>query len=457
VKSKIPDWTEYRVYHALVQAWLDREQIKLRKQGRPDITAAMLYRACLLVAGQMRRNQSRFLTEAQLDQWMKSHSELKPITEIEFGGRSLLNRNGRGDYRFSHFSIQEFLEAMQVMAAGANGDRIEVPPMASENVIRIVLDDRAKDCPAKPVVLRELNLAKFDLKGLDLRGCDFSGSDLSGADLSGANLAAAQLDRAVLRNTRLAEADLTGVNLTQPVARWPFTQAVSQTVTIEFVWIPPGVFRMGETGTEQVQVTLTRGFWMSKYPVTQRQYEALTGTNPSHFKKSGMDAPVECVSWNEAVAYCAKLGRHQQEIGGGPPVAYRLPTEAEWEYACRAGGSGDFFFGNEAYKVSEYAWYSYNSDKTTHPVGEKKPNAWELHDMHGNVWEWCQDWHGPYPKGPVNDPVGQTTGIARVVRGGSFFVDSSKLRCGHRGFNVPIARGSGVGFRVVCAGESAVA
>jgi hypothetical protein len=244
VKSTISDWTEYGVYAALVQAWLDREERKLRQQKRDDVTAKALYSACLLIARYMQRKRLRFLSEDDLQglihDLIEPRPELEQIRQIKFGGRSLLNRNANGDYRFSHFSIQEFLVAQTLLLAAANKAHVVVPKFASEKVIRFVLDGRAKDCPDKPMVLRRLNLARFDLKGLDLRDCDFSDSDLSGADLS-----SARLDHAVLRNTRLTGANLAGVSLPQPIEGLPFTQAINAAVKIEFVWISPDAFLMG--------------------------------------------------------------------------------------------------------------------------------------------------------------------------------------------------------------------
>jgi len=449
VESTITDWNEYAVYKALIQAWLDREQVKLRKQGRPDITAQSLYGACLLVAEEMQTHGARFLSKASLNKWMKAHPELEHLTQIEFGGRSLLNCNAQGDYRFSHFSIQEFLVAQRLLETSAARNQIFVPPSASEKVIRFVLDGRAKTCPDKPLVLRGLNLARFDLKALNLQDSDLSETDLSGADLS-----YARLDRANLRNARLQGANLAGVSLTQPVEGLPFAQRINDALKMEFVWVPPGSFMMGEGEEGQAEVTLSRGFWMGKYPVTQAQYEALSGQNPSHFQKSGPQAPVEGVDWNEAAAFCVKLRERMKETSGASESDLRLPTEAEWEYACRAESSSRFCFGDEEAELGEYTWYDKNSAGKTHPVGLKRANKWGLYDMHGNVWEWCQDWYAEYPKGPVTDPTGPEQGQPRVLRGGCWRRSGGRCRSAYRRDSHPSYRRINLGFRVVLAPRS---
>jgi len=174
---------------------------------------------------------------------------------------------------------------------------------------------------------------------------------------------------------------------------------------------------------------------MGKYPVTQAQWEAAMGNNPSHFK--GPDRPVECVSWNEAQEFLKKLSAK----GEG---RFRLPTEAEWEYAARAGSRED-----RCGPVEEISWYDGNSDWQTHPVGQKLPNAWGLHDMLGNVWEWCQDWFGEYPKGPVTDPKGPNSGEYRELRGGSWGGDPGVLRASGRCGGGPGDGGNILGFRCV--------
>ena len=161
-------------------------------------------------------------------------------------------------------------------------------------------------------------------------------------------------------------------------------------------------------------MTITKPFYLGKYEVTQEQWEAVMGSNPSNFK--GPKNPVEQVSWDDCQEFLDKLNAK----AGGQGGKFVLPTEAQWEYACRAGSTGKFCFGDDEKQLGEYAWYDENSDSKTHPVGEKKPNAWGLYDMHGNVWEWCQDWYGAYGAEAVDDPSGPTTGSGRVFRGGGW-------------------------------------
>jgi formylglycine-generating enzyme required for sulfatase activity len=221
-----------------------------------------------------------------------------------------------------------------------------------------------------------------------------------------------------------------------------------------------GTFTMGNDDDAH-QVTLTQPFELGVYEVTQEQYEQVMRKNPSDSK--GPQNPVENVSWDDAVKFCRKLSELPAEKSAG--YLYRLPTEAEWEYACRAGTTTDYSFGNDSNynfgdddsnysfgddsKLGDYAWYDENSDETTHPVGQKKPNAWGLYDMHGNVEEWCQDWSGDYPSGSVTDPTGAASGSHRVFRGGSWDSISddcySAIRCG----NSPDFRDYNLGFRVL--------
>ena len=196
-------------------------------------------------------------------------------------------------------------------------------------------------------------------------------------------------------------------------------------VKLEMVLIPGGRvpdglarFGQGRLSDEKPQhrVRITKPFYLGKYLVTQEQWEAVMGSNPSHFK--GPKNPVEQVSWDDCQKFLEKLNAKS-----GPGAGkFQLPTEAQWEYACRAGSTTRYCFGDDESGLGEYAWYGANSGGKTHPVGEKKPNAWGLYDMHGNVWEWCQDWYdgGYYANSPTDDPTGPATGSYRVFRGGGW-------------------------------------
>jgi formylglycine-generating enzyme required for sulfatase activity len=211
-------------------------------------------------------------------------------------------------------------------------------------------------------------------------------------------------------------------------------------VKLDLVLIRPGTFLMGsEKGFDDEkpvhEVTISQPFYLGKYEVTQAQWKAVMGSNPSGFK--GATLPVEQVSWEDCQEFIEKL--NSKGIG-----TFRLPTEAEWEYACRAGTTGDY-----AGNLDEMAWYETNSGKTTHPVGTKKANPWGLYDMHGNVWEWCQDWYGDYPTGAVQDPAGAAGGSARVNRGGSWNDNAGDCLSASRLWYSPSLRIYDLGFRLV--------
>ena len=205
---------------------------------------------------------------------------------------------------------------------------------------------------------------------------------------------------------------------------------------LTYVWIPPGTFTMGcswgdaECDDDEKpahRVTITHGLWIGQTEVTQAAYQRAMGTNPSHFQ--GTNLPVETIGWNEAQTYCEAVGM-------------RLPTEAEWEYAARAGGTGARYGYLDA-----IAWYAGNSGNTTHEAGQKQPNPWGLYDMLGNVWEWVADWYADYPAGSQSDPRGPASGTSRVARGGSGGVSPALARASNRGRLV----GYGIGVR--CAGN----
>jgi formylglycine-generating enzyme required for sulfatase activity len=232
-------------------------------------------------------------------------------------------------------------------------------------------------------------------------------------------------------------------------------------VGMEFVPIPRDKFMMGSRPSEprrgldefQHEVEITRPFYLGAFEVTQEQYETVMKKNPSRFTRKnggGPDHPVDNVSWENAVAFCNALSGLEEERKAGR--VYRLPTEAEWEYACRAGTTTAYCFGDDPGKLGEYAWYSANADGRTHEVGTKKPNAWGLYDMHGNAWEWCADWHDAdyYRTGPRQDPAGPDKGARRVLRGGSYSNGADLCRSASREKRTPTEASDTFGFRVAC-------
>lgn len=227
----------------------------------------------------------------------------------------------------------------------------------------------------------------------------------------------------------------------KPTLGQVFGAELSDGTRIELVYITPGSFGMGSpTGDDDDRVvhgvTLTRPFLMGRYEVTQAQWKAVMGSNPSYFS-GDPTLPVENVSFNDIQAFLAKLN-------GDTEGGWRLPTEAEWEYACRAGSVGEY-----AGELVPMAWFDANSDEMTHPVGGKKPNAWGLYDMHGNVWEFCSDWFGPYSSDPQTDPTGPSSGSERVYRGGSWNFFSRLCRSAFRDGYAPNVKFNDLGFRLV--------
>jgi len=218
-------------------------------------------------------------------------------------------------------------------------------------------------------------------------------------------------------------------------------------VKMTFCWCPAGNFTMGSPESEedrgsdekQVKVTLTKGFWMAKTEVTQAQWSAVMGNNPSNF--NGDNLPVEKVSWKDTQDFLAKLNAKLGNLDGGKML---LPTEAQWEYAASAEQKS-FYAGSD--QIDEVAWYDDNSDSKTHPVGMKEGNTWGLYDMSGNVWEWCADWYDGNLPGGV-DPTGPSSGTDRVVRGGSWFSGADGCRAAYRSYNTPSSAYYDLGFRV---------
>jgi len=296
---------------------------------------------------------------------------------------------------------------------------------------------------------------------------------------------------AVLATLVVTQSPYTFLDLSAPPAPSRFYRVLDPNrppAPAGMVWIPAGTFTMGSPDSEpahssvegpQTQVTISRGFYMGKYDVTQGEYLALMGSNPSFFITNDflghpispdLNRPVEMVSWNDARNYCATLTERDRNAGRLPAgYSYRLPTEAEWEYACRAGTTTPFHYGNElrsgmANFQGQYEYppcgtnllWCFNPGGTclyhTTPVGSYAPNAWGLYDMHGNLYEWCLDWYADaLPGGSVTDPQGASSGVFCVNRGGTYRSFAYTCRSANREAEYPGARNINIGFRVVLA------
>ncbi len=234
-------------------------------------------------------------------------------------------------------------------------------------------------------------------------------------------------------------------------------QRFTNSLGMEFVFIKPGAFTMGSPTDElgrdddekQHQVTLTRGVYIQTTEVTQSQWQRVMGSNPSKLKNCGPNCPVENVSWYDAMEFIKNLNRI------GSKGQYRLPTEAEWEYAARAGTDTAFANGGiiemrcgQDPNLDAIGWYCGNSDEKAHPAAKKMPNAWGIYDMHGNVWEWCSDWYAEYPSGSVTNPSGPSSGSVRIRRGGSWTFISGGCRSAVRYGTRPVVHGRIIGFRL---------
>ena len=223
-------------------------------------------------------------------------------------------------------------------------------------------------------------------------------------------------------------------------------QWIDPVTGIEFLWVAKGCFQMGSNrGYDDEkplhQVCLDKGYWLGKYEVTQEQWIKVMKHNPSHFKNCGSRCPVDSVSWDNVQEFIKKLN--------GRNKSFRLPTEAEWEYACRSGGRNENYCGIKS--VDRLAWHSNNSKGKTRKVGQKQANGLGFYDMSGNVWEWVQDWYDEtyYAKSPIENPIGAEPNSYRVIRGGSWFDDSARMRSSHRDRVTPSTQGESLGVRLV--------
>jgi formylglycine-generating enzyme required for sulfatase activity len=451
----------YQLYEIMIEAWLEREKKWVDKKILRDFSERL---AIDILLKREERKMERVPYEELLELAKKwcIEADWKLLT-----GRSLLNRDVEGNFKFAHRSIMEYLFIDRFLKSDSD-DR---PETQWTDQMKAFLQEKIKSMEAKK------NLDRVDLSDSDLTGMYFSGFSFINANLTNANLTNANLTNANLTNANFTNANLTNANFTNAnLQRVTFelgvikdaslSSANLQNVTfvntklkMTFVYIRPGTFMMGSPKDEPGrydheilhEVKLTKGFLMQTTPVTQGQWKAVMGNNPSRFHDCGDDCSVETVSWNDVQEFISKLN----ELDGGGNK-YRLPTEAEWEYACRAGTTTPFAFGKCLFTDDANYDGNYPLDGCpkgeyrgkTIPVGSLKANDWGLYDMHGNVWEWVQDWYGDYPTGSVTDPVGPKSGSGRVVRGGGWDGGARNCRSGSRRRISPDDRYADFGFRL---------
>ena len=287
-------------------------------------------------------------------------------------------------------------------------------------------------------------------KAADLAEALARGDYRTALNISPDNAAALSMQRAAAVQQALDERDYQrALRLEPTLARTAMLSMppIRNSIGIDLKLIPGGTYVINEGGENAHEVILSKSFYLGVFEVTQEQYAKVMVDNPSYFKSP--QHPVERVSWDDAIAFCRKLSSLPAEQAAGR--VYHLPTEAQWEYACRAGTGTAFGFGDKETQVSQHAWYDGNSGNRTHPVGGKQANAWGLYDMHGNVWEWCRDWYGAYTLGRVTDPNGPLSGSSRVIRGGSWYDFAESCRSSAREAFSPSNRNSSHGgFRIMC-------
>ena len=369
----------YELYEIMVKNWLERESTWVDKKDMLNFSERL---AVDIFEKKELRQFERIPAKEVIE--LATAWNIK-LDNWQITGRSLLNRDAKGNYKFAHRSIMEFLFVKR---------SLQLPFESQPNV-----------------QLTDLMIQFYQ------------------------EIAKNESRSVFMPNSRLINS-----------------------IGMEFVYITPGTFMMGSPVTEKGrnknerrhQVTLSNGFFMQTTPVTQGQWKKIMNDNPSYFKKCGDDCPVEEVSWNDTKEFIKKLNDKDQQNN------YRLPTEAEWEYAARAGTETATYVGeidavndkNEP-MLDKIAWYNENSKRTTHPVAKKKPNDWGLFDMLGNVWEWCEDIYGEYNDESETDPKGASSGSSRVVRGGSWHDDARGCRAADRGRFDPGDRDLNLGFRLL--------
>ncbi len=372
---------------------------------------------------------------------------------------------GERRVEITHPEFQPYAQVMEVIDSRSVTRSVKLTPLPAEVVVAVIGPERGNwsvDVDGSPQTPRSRLNDPADRQTFILPADE---------DLVVTVRASGWLDRQEPLRLRRGERRLLEFEMERE-ARQPTRQFSTVELpageTMEFVRIEPGEFVMGSSVGEdgrfpdegpQTRVRITRPFWLGKTPVTQAQWQAVMGSSLAALRDrensnwplhgTGPTHPVYYVSWDEAIAFCRTLTERERSAGRLPEgYSFTLPTEAQWEYAARAGSEGRWSFGDRESELDRYSWNSRNSGGRTHPVGQKAPNAWGLYDIHGNIWEWTRSWYGPYPGGSVIDYEGAPSGTTRVHRSSSWNAPVGKTRSAYRDWLEPSKRGYDLGFRV---------
>jgi formylglycine-generating enzyme required for sulfatase activity/serine/threonine protein kinase len=456
--SKIPPELESNTSHELLEECVELAELRQRSidslhrgmtnsDFRTALTRAEEYRDRIKLAGISDPEFAQLLLRCQTVQadYERSDAKRKKFNNQLIIGSiaaAVLLLLGVGAY----FPLSSSIRAARLSRALAAGDYEEILRLDARNHEGLTLKTRAEAIVGALKAGNYEEVLRLDPKnpeGLVLK--DKAEAEVSQkAEAISRALAAGDYEEVLrLDPSKLPAAAISKLSK-EAISKLP---PLKNSIGLELRLLPAGTFRMGDSGArdeEPHQVTISRPYYLGVYEVTQEQYERVMGANPSHFK--GSRNPVDQVSWEDAVDFCRKLSALPEEQAEGR--VYRLPTEAEWEYACRANSKTTYYFGDDDSQLGDYAWFGDNSEGKTHHVGEKKPNSWGLCDMHGNVWEWCADWHGDYSNAAVTDPDGAKEGALRVNRGGSWYFGAPFCRSAVRYGDKPSQRNSSYGFRL---------
>ena len=440
---------EYGMLEAASIAWLVKEQEAIAAAPDGAFTIEAFYDLSIRLALVMSERGLKEMGESEAASILGDTVFEMRVADLK--GDSLLRRSegidGQPAYRFSHGLVASFFAAQGVLET-SGPDEIVVPEFASNRMIDFIARGRSSDeeYRQKKLVMRNLKLSDFGFEAADLKGAVIEGADLRNANFAKADLSGVDFLHCKLDGAQFSQANTQGVNLDTPTSGLPVSFEIDEGVFLEMLWVEPGSFNIGNSESPVI-IEVKTGFWLGKTPVTQRQFEAIMGSNPSCFRSDSGDLPVERISWSEACRFCEELNQLMPE-DLEQPLAFRLPKEAEWTRACRAGGDSTYGHGDNEREFSDYGWYSANSGGQTREVGKKRPNPWGFHDMHGNVWEWCLDRDDQFFQRVISDLKSDEGEAIRAVRGGSWSSLVYACRTANRNWYPPSETASNIGFRV---------